>query len=291
MHRQKIIGLAFILFHFSGALVAAEIPINQHAEHLKTNKPRECYVWFETNSPKYLNLYIDEFSSWNKIGFPIISARMSNAERLTQTILNHTPSVITGFKTSDAFQNRSFTDERAWKEIANLARKLSKLTGNNPVVLENEGAVKKLLDQGVKSIKYNNLVDSISKQNWPEVWFWYAPHGTKEPVRSIAYDIARAVKVGIPNSRLIEPSSTGYSNSRKKASSIDNLRRTYLIDSNPISIVYLDDNRKHFWRVSNTGKAVQSAESHTVIIYPGFNDLKKARKVLESPVTSLCNKN
>jgi len=240
------------------------------------------YVWFEVNTLSYLNRYCENVSSWLDIGKPMVTARAHNVEAFTRELVRRNIPVVSGFKTSDLLDGKSFHNIAAWSEIARIARNVSTLTNGNPVVLENEGAVTKMVARGVTSINYEALLKTISMQQWPEIWFWYAPAGRREPVQTMSNDIARAIMNGIPHARLIEASSAGFVNSHADSTSRNNLKRTFTVDRNPISIIYLDDVKKNFWKLRSTGQAVKAAAGNTVIIYPGFGDIEKSDTVKES---------
>ena len=75
--------------------------------------------------------------------------------------------VLSGFKTSDPLRNKPFHDPQSWATIAKVAREVSALTNGKPVILENEGAVKRMLSDNITSINYEALIQSISAQDWP----------------------------------------------------------------------------------------------------------------------------
>jgi len=243
---------------------------------------KQRYVWFEANNSVYLQEYINHVGKWRQVGEPIVTARIHNIESYVKTLNRLNIQVIGGFKTSNVFLDHDYYDETAWKNIADTALRVSNLTNGKPVILENEGAVKALLKQGITSVDYNKLVKVIKKQNWPEIWFWYAPIGSKERVKQLSFNIARAIMQGIPKARLIEDSSAGFSTSSKNSDSLYNLNRTFELDNNPVSIVYLDDQRKKFWKLKNAAKALKQAAGNTVIFYPGFNDIENYQPVINS---------
>ena len=263
-------------------------PISQ-----EVNK-KDYFVWFEINTKRYLDKYIKHVEAWVFIGKPMVTARIHNVESFTKQLINANIPVVSGFKTSDVFKDRPFEDIDAWAEIARVARNVSGLTNGRAVILENEGTVKSMLTKGVNSINYEQLLKSISAQQWPEIWFWYAPEGRREPVQTMSNDIARAIMNGIPHARLIEASSAGFATSPANFISKNNLKRTFALDHNPISIIYLDDVEKNFWKLHNTDQAVKAAVGNTVIIYPGFGDIGKSQAVKESlsiQISSQKNKN
>lgn len=252
---------------------------------------KECYVWFETNNSDYFERYLKESHLWKNVGSPIVTARIHNIESFTRKLTMAGYHVTSGFKTSDILRGKAFHDAYAWAEIAKVARNLSHITNGRPVILENEGATKLLLKQGVISVDYESLLRVISAQTWPEIWFWHAPAGRKEPMRSLSSDIAMAISKGIPNSRLIEASSAGLTGSQKNRISQSNFRKTLALDSNPISIIYLDDETKNFWKLADTGFAVSAAAGNTVIIYPGVGDIEKGEKVKSALAKNQCMAN
>lgn len=243
---------------------------------------KACYFWFETNTQKYLNKFIRHHQDWKSTGSPIITARIGNVRSYTKRLADAGIPVISGFKTSGALKNRPFHDRRAWEKIARVAREVSALTGGKPVVLENEGTVTRMISNGTESIDYEELVRSLSAQDWPEIWFWYAPAGQREPVRTVSRQIAYAIREAIPNSRLIEASSAGYPSSARNSNSRTNLKSTLAVDNDPISIIYLDDEQTSFWPLKDTNLAVKSAYGRTVVVYPGFADIENASLVEHS---------
>ncbi len=257
--------------------------INNEAQN---SSKKDCYVWFETNTEANLNKYITHSKQWAMIGKPIVTARIFNIENYTIRLIDEGINAIAGFKTSNILGTGSFSNEDSWKQIARVARNLSKLTNGKPVVLENEGSVSLLISKGVTSIDYQKLLNSISAQQWPEIWFWYGPLGQKEPLKTISFNIARAIKNGIPSCRLIEPNSAGFSISSLNKNCQNNLKRTFELDLNPISIVYLGENRKNYWELEDTDKAIQKSVGDTVIIYPGIDNLENYEKVLQSVKTN-----
>lgn len=278
----------FMLFLFFICIFQSQIIYAYEPEEIDISNTKECHVWFEINTKKYLNDYLKNSEEWREIGQPILTARPQNVEEFTQTIIDNGIIPISGFKTYDSFIGRSFYSSKAWEEIAETARNLSKITTNNPVILENEGTVKHMLKNGVSSIDYNRLSKVVQKQKWPEIWFWYAPTGYKEPVISITTQIARVISESIPNYRLIEPSSSGYQNSKTNKVFIKNLDETLKLDKNPISIIYLDDRRRNFWDLKNTQNAIDISIGETVILYPGFDDIKKGNIVRRSLRAGQC---
>lgn len=278
----------FMLFLFFICIFQSQIIYAYEPEEIDISNTKECHVWFEINTKKYLNDYLKNSEEWREIGQPILTARPQNVEEFTQTIIDNGIIPISGFKTYDSFIGRSFYSSKAWEEIAETARNLSKMTNNNPVILENEGTVKHMLKNGVSSIDYNRLRKVVKKQKWPEIWFWYAPTGYKEPVISITTQIARVISESIPNYRLIEPSSSGYQNSKTNKVFIKNLDETLKLDKNPISIIYLDDRRRNFWDLKNTQNAIDISIGETVILYPGFDDIKKGNIVRRSLSAGQC---
>jgi ADP-heptose:LPS heptosyltransferase len=240
---------------------------------------KEVYIWFEANNRSYLEKYIDHAKNWEKTGKLIMTARIFNVESFVSQLNELSIPVIAGFKTSNVFNDKNFHDSNAWKEIARIARNVSSLTDGRPVVLENEGTVKAMLSKNITQINYDKLCQSISAQEWPEIWFWYAPAGEKEPVKTMSMEIAHAIMASIPNARLIEASSAGFSTSAKNYNSRKNLQRTSSIDKRAISIIYLDDERHRFWRFKDIERAIDSAAGDTVILYPGFDDIEKSHKL------------
>jgi len=243
---------------------------------------KECYIWFEVNSDESLRTYMKHAKGWNIIGDLIVTSTIYNVEYVTNQLMAFDFTIISGFKTASLFNESNIYDVEAWIKIAQKAIKISDMTNGKAVILENEGTIKQLLSRGIDSINVEKLTDLIGAQRWPEIWFWYAPMGQREPVRTLAFDIARAIKKGIPNSRLIEASSSAFVNSNENLISKSNLKRTFILDKNPISIVYLDDKIFNFWRLSETRKAVNSAIGNTVIIYPGFGDISNSEAVKSS---------
>lgn len=248
-------------------------------------KIKNCYVWFEVNTQKYVSDYLKYGNTWGEIGKPIITARISNVEIITKQIIKAGIPIISGFKTSDVFEDKPFHDFESWQEIARVARNISKLTNGRPVILENESTVTNMVANGVLSINYEKLRESIEAQQWPEIWFWYAPAGRREPLQSISYDIGRAIMGGIPLSRLIEASSAGFSSSHRNKVSKINLKRSIALDKNLISILYLDDDKKNYWPLDQVSQAVDLAIGEDVILYPGINDIEKGLPI----ISSLCN--
>jgi hypothetical protein len=242
---------------------------------------KECFVWFEINSQKNLNAYFQNFDSWQTVGNPIITSRISNVESLTKQLIDANIPIISGFKTSDVFKKKSYYNIDLWAKVASVSRNLSKMTNGRAVVLENETALKNLLAEGISSINYDKLLSSIVVQQWPEIWFWHAPVGEKQPTQTLSTDIARVIMQGIPKARLIEPSSTGFICSSTNAISKMNLEKTFSLDKNPISIIYLDDNKRNFWKLENTKQAIKQASGNTVIIYPGYNNIANSASVLK----------
>ncbi len=237
---------------------------------------KKCYVWFEANTLPYFEKYMQHSNSWIEIGNPIMTARIDNIEYFTETLVEADVTITGGFKTFDVLKRASFSDFDAWAEIARVARKVSKITNGRPVVLDNEGALKHLLKRGVTEIDFQELHNSISAQEWPEIWFWHAIVGkSNDPIQTMSYEVAMAIMDGIPNVRLIEASSSGYYGSYKNRFSKRNLRRTLSINKNPISIIYLDDDKKNFWKLKDTLKAIRLSAGDTVILYPGFGDIDK----------------
>lgn len=245
-------------------------------------RQKDCYVWFEVNSDRYLKDYMLHAKKWNRLGNLMVTARLGNAETILKKLVDSGLNVTGGFKTSDAFDGIPYHDEKAWKRIAYQARRISTLTGQKPVVLENEGAVKRLVSKGFTSIECDRLTASLAKQQWPEIWFWYAPMGEEEPYKTISNDIAKAVMKGIPGARLIEASSAGYSSSPRNPRAIKNLGHTLLLNQQPVSIVYLDDYKKNFWKLSDASTALDHAAGKTVILYPGFDDIGNYQSVINS---------
>ena len=277
-----------VLFIYSIALISSISNVfgNDGMSNDLTNK--ECFIWFETNSESLLNRYIEESHAWSKIGKPIITARSHNVESFTNRLINSHPTLISGFKTSDIFNETGFYDFNAWSKVAEIARNVSNITDGRPVILENEGAIKNFINKGSAVINYDLLLEVISAQEWPEIWFWYAPAGRKEPVQSISMDFARAISMGIPRSRLIEASSAGFIGSPYNKVSQSNLNKTIELDKNPISIIYLDNEKRNFWKLADTWRAVQAAKGSTVIIYPGFNDLYRWEELEKISLSELC---
>jgi hypothetical protein len=252
---------------------------------------KKCFIWFEVNNKKHFDQYLQFKSSWEGVGNLMVTARINNVEMLTQQLVSQNIAIISGFKTSDPFRDKDYYDSTVWAEVAKTARNISKMTGNKPVVLENEGAVKQLLKNGISTIDYNKLFEVIREQQWPEIWFWYAPTGKREPVISMTHEIARAVVNGIPKVHLIEPSSAGFSNSPVNALSANLLKKTLILDPSPVSIIYLDDKHKNFWKLIDTNKALQAALGDTVILYPGFDDLENASKINAAIGNRKCSRN
>jgi hypothetical protein len=247
---------------------------------LKTGK--ECFVWFETNTQKYLDRYLKQAAYWESIGKPIATARIHNVEFFVKQMIDAGIEVTSGFKTSNLFLDKDYHDLESWSNIARTARKVSILTGNRPVILENESAVKIIMRNGITKINYEKLLNAISSQKWPEIWFWHAPTGRKKPFSTISMDIARAIMNGIPNARLIEPSSSGLSNSARHKGAMKDLKLTLSIDRNPISIIYLDDDRPNFWKLKDSFSAIEYSKGNTVILYPGHEDVDKSGIVLNA---------
>lgn len=234
---------------------------------------KDCYVWFEANSESYLAKYIEHSKQWVSVGKPIVTARIYNIETFTRRLMGAGIDVLGGFKTSNALDPDDYCNADAWGHIAKVAGNISRLTCGKPVVLENEGAVKILISKGIQSIDYNRLLKSISAQNWPEIWFWYSPLGQSEPLKGLSFDIAKAVRNGIPNCRLIEPNSAGFYISSINHNCKINLKRTFALDPDPISIIYLDDYKRNYWALKDTDLAIEKAAGNTVIIYPGLDDI------------------
>ncbi|MBT8438742.1 MAG: hypothetical protein KJO91_03375, partial [Gammaproteobacteria bacterium] len=254
----------------------------------KHSTEKTCYVWFETNTREHLKKFYRHYNGWKPVGKPIVTARIFNVARYTKLLVDSGIPVLSGFKTSDPLRNKPFHDPQAWATIAEVAREVSALTGGKPVILENEGAVKRMLSNDITSINHEALVQSISAQDWPEIWFWYAPMGWNERVQNISKKIASAVKQAIPNSRLIEASSAGYSSSPKNKISRTNLQRTLSLENDPISIVYLDDARSNFWPLKDANQAVNTAFGSTVVVYPGILDIGNASIVSNSMDATAC---
>jgi hypothetical protein len=242
---------------------------------------KECFVWFEINSQKYVDAYFQNFDGWQTVGNPIITSRISNVESLTKQLIDANIPIISGFKTSDVFNKKSYYNIELWAKVASVSRNLSKITNGRAVVLENETALKNLLAEGISSLNYNKLLSSIAAQQWPEIWFWHAPVGEKQPTQTLSTDIARVIMQGIPKARLIEPSSAGLICSSTSMISKMNLAKTFKLDKNPISIIYLDDNKRNFWKLENTKQAIKQAAGNTVIIYPEFDDIVNSATVLK----------
>jgi len=255
------------------------MPVNR-VNAAEANK--DIYFWFEVNEKSYLEKYIKYAPEWLSVGKPIMTSTTYNVESFTKQLIDANLNVISGFKTAGVFTNdRVFHDVSSWEEMASLARRVSILTSGRAVILENEGTVKKMLEKGITSINYDELLKSISAQEWPDIWFYYGPVGAGEPVRSMSYTIARAVMNGIPNARLVDVSSVAYLKSPADSISQSNLSRTLELDSNPISIIYLDDDRYNFWKLNDADKAVNLAAGNSVIIYPGFGDVEKSSMVVQ----------
>jgi hypothetical protein len=238
-----------------------------------------CYVWFEANSESFLEKYILNAKKWDLIGRPIVTSRIMNVEKFVEKIIKSGIFVTSGFKTSDALKDKNYHDNEAWTKIAEVARNVSKLTNGRPVIIENEGAVKNMLSKGISDIDYFKLLESISKQSWPEIWFWYAPMGENREAKTISYNIAMAIINGIPNARLIEASSAGYTSSHSNHNSKDNLLDTLEIDQHPVSITYMHKDRNNFWKFEQIEVAIKTAQSNTVIVYPLIGvDIKDSLK-------------
>ena len=139
-----------------------------------------------------------------------------------------------------------------------------------------------MISKGASSVNYDKLLKSVSSQKWPEIWFWFSPLGQEEPLKTMSFDIAKAIKKGIPNCRLIEPNSAGFENSSYNYNCMVNLDRTLILDPDPISIIYLDDYKKNYWPLKDTDKALDKAKGRTVIIYPGLDDLANFEAVKKS---------
>ncbi len=251
-------------------------------EYFLSNIKKDRYVWFEVNSEGYVNDFLVHARQWRKAGRLIVTTRLDNSEAIIRKLVHRGLDVTGGFKTSDAFKAVPFHDEKAWEHIAETARRVSNLCKGNPVVLENEGAVTMMVENGVTSVDSGRLLAAIAKQKWPDIWFWYAPMGEKEPYRTLSYSIAETVRKGIPKARLIESSSAGYQGSTKNKRSQLDLDRTLQLDSNPVSIVYLDDHARNFWKLKDAVIAVKQAFGNTVILYPGYKNIAKSRPVIDS---------
>lgn len=248
----------------------------------KDTAEKDCYVWFEANTERYMAIYLMNKEKWAFVGKPVVTARITNIESFADQLIDASVDAIVGFKTSGILNDNNYCDADSWQEIAKVAGNLSKKTKGKPVILENEGALKILISKGISTIDYDKLLKSISNQKWPEIWFWHGPMGEKEPLKTLSFSIAKAIKNGIPNCRLIEPNSAGISISSFNRNCQNNLRRTLDLDPNPISIIYLDDHKANYWELEDTDQAIRNAVSNTVIIYPGVDDIENCDAVLKS---------
>ncbi len=252
------------------------------ATGVKVSERKNCYVWFESNNKKYFNLVLSSLPDWISVGQVIITGRKHNVVKFYKILRRRFGNrIITGFKTSDFFKEKSIYDFEAWREISILAKRLSVMSGGAPVVIDNEGLIKKLLKGKNTSVDLDKLSSAIKGGAYPLIWWWYGPEGRSSRVISLTEKFAIALKNGIPDMRFIEASSGGFVDSDMDYWSKSNLKKTILIEKKPVSIVYLDDSLRRFWKLQHINLAIKSVIGRDVIIYPGIMDIGEGKRVSE----------
>jgi hypothetical protein len=280
----SIIYLLIILSPILGSkLIFAQIFANT-----SEIKSKNCYIWIEINSKDNLPNFIKYQEDWRQIGQLIVTGRSHSIVSVIGQLVQLGIPVRSGFKTFDYFESRTFDDPSAWKEISTLARTLSSLTQGQPVIIENESTTKYVSENSVDNLQSLKLQAAIQTQSWPTIWFWYGPNGYRKPIRDLSNQIGEVIMTSIPDVHLIEPNSAGYKKPRNRFIEQSNVERTLHLDPSPISIVYLDDQKPRFWKISQTNMAILSALSDDVIIYPGINDLDRAKDVLSAMSPKTC---
>lgn len=245
----------------------------------KVRQPR--YVWFECNSQTILDEWKLVATEWQQLGTLIMTTQESVDGRVadfTQQALavSGVNGIVTGFKTStfwDFAGGDSPYDTSIWQAVRDIAVEAYN-AGGNPIVLENESNLASLRDDWGTTLDPAQLQAAIEgvSGSWPEIWHWSSPTSTGDPTRQLSIDWATGVKAAIPNTRFIEDNSAGLKSNPNSPMRQLNVQVTSDLDSNPLSIVYLDNTTSNFWRLGYWWKTMEFAR-WPIVLYPGYGDL------------------
>ncbi len=296
--RSKCVYSSCIVFFIFSSICQASNPTDGSQQMVSLVKSsitdststKKCYVWFETNTIHHLSQYIDNIEPWLTIGEPIVTARKDNILEFIDVLKNAGINPIAGFKTSDFFRNVPYDNQDAWGKVALLANQVSEKTNGNPVILENEGALRLHDKNNNNKISLSKLINTISIQTWPSIWLWHAPTKSDHELHSISYAVAEGIMHNNHSSHLIEHYSVGYSSSIYDTRSKQALSITLKLDPSPIPIIYLDDKIKNFWRYSELENPIEHSDASTIILYPGFNDLANKNSLSENRILQCATK-
>jgi len=189
---------------------AAQSADSAGTEHRSDSSIRKRIIpWLEVNSPtaEVLTLvpgtvgakagqinrdfFVASLAHWSKVSNAVIvTTRVGNSRHLYPYVMSRKPEnvhIIGGFKTSilpgatarsaeeQSTNKYLFADEKTWLQMASEAREITRTTGNNVIVLENEGALWRF-NTGKASIDIEKLYRSLAPMRETGIQFWiYLP--------------------------------------------------------------------------------------------------------------------